>query len=41
VELDAEQEDMLKSIQQHESKIKTSAINRKKIARIRKADDIE
>jgi circadian clock protein KaiC len=41
VELDAEQEDMLKTIQQHESKMKTSVINRKKIARLRNADDIE
>jgi circadian clock protein KaiC len=41
MEIDAEQEDMFKTIQQHESKMKTSAINRKKIARLRKADDIE
>jgi circadian clock protein KaiC len=41
VELDAEQEDMLKTIQEHESKMKTAATHRKKIARIRMADDIE
>jgi circadian clock protein KaiC len=41
VELDTEQEDILKTIQQHESKMKIAAGNRKKIARLRKADDIE
>jgi circadian clock protein KaiC len=41
VKLDAEQEDTLETIQQQESKMKTSATNRKKIARLRMADDIE
>jgi circadian clock protein KaiC len=41
VELDTEQEDILKTIKQHESKMKIAAGNRIKIARLRKADDIE
>jgi circadian clock protein KaiC len=41
MELDSEQEEMLKMIQQHESKMKSAAGDRRHIARLRMADEPE